>query len=66
MQDAENRLYAVPSGGMPMKMKNRQEEDPEDPMDTDVDMEWLGPSIKLRETHDQLGGYDGAFCYIYV
>lgn len=66
MQDAENRLYAVPSGGMPMKMKNRQEEDPEDPMDTDVDMEWLGPSIKLRETHDQLGGYNGAFCYIYV
>lgn len=63
MQDAENRLYAVPSGGMPMK---RQEEDPEDPMETLVDMEWLGPPIKLGETHDQLGGNGGAFCYIYV
>ncbi|KAG4219547.1 hypothetical protein PC116_g31974 [Phytophthora cactorum] len=65
MQDPDVRLNAVPSGNMSMPMvKNRRAD--EDPMETLVDMEWLGPPIKLRETHDQLGGYGGAFCYIYV
>ncbi|KAH9993471.1 hypothetical protein F4779DRAFT_608603 [Xylariaceae sp. FL0662B] len=63
MQDPETRLNVLPlSGGM--NMKHRRQTD--DPMDTIVDMEWLGPPIKLLETHDQLGGNGGAFCYIYV
>lgn len=65
MQDVENRLNALPNVSMPMDMKlPRQEE--EDPLDTMVDMQWLGPPIKLVETHDQLGGNGGAFCYVYV
>ena len=65
MQDVENRLNALPNVSMPMDMKlPRQEE--EDPLDTMVDMQWLGPTIKLVETHDQLGGNGGAFCYVYV
>ena len=65
MQDVENRLNALPNVSMPMDMKlPRQEE--EDPLDTMVDMQWLGPPIKLVETHYQLGGNGGAFCYVYV
>ncbi|KAI1764646.1 Di-copper centre-containing protein [Hypoxylon sp. FL1150] len=64
MQDAENRLNVIPSGSMPMPpMKQKRVPVPEDTM---VDMEWLGPSIKLLETHDQLGGNGGIFCYVYV
>ncbi len=63
MQDPENRLNAIPSGSMPMETKNRRAADPED---TIVDLEWLGPPIKLLETHEQLGGNGGAFCYVYV
>ncbi|KAI1637324.1 Di-copper centre-containing protein [Biscogniauxia mediterranea] len=65
MQDPEKRLYAIPfvNGTMPMDMKYRRAPDPKD---TIVDMEWLGPAINLLETHDQLGGNGGAFCYIYV
>ncbi|KAI0387433.1 Di-copper centre-containing protein [Hypomontagnella monticulosa] len=61
MQDPEARLHAIPSGNMSMPMKRAV-----DPHDVMVDMEWLGPPIKLLETHDQLGGNGGAFCYIYV
>ncbi|KAI1141442.1 Di-copper centre-containing protein [Hypoxylon sp. FL0543] len=65
MQDAEKRLNVVPfaNGSMPMPMKHRRADDP---METMVDMEWLGPPIKLLETHDQLGGNGGLFCYVYV
>ena len=64
MQDPDNRLYAVPyaNGTMPMPMNRRDA----NPLDTLSDMEWLGPAIKLSETHDQLGGNGGAFCYVYV
>lgn len=61
MQDVDNRLNALPNGTMPMRRRRAP-----DPQDVIVDMEWLGPPIKLFETHDQLGGNDGAFCYIYV
>lgn len=65
MQDPENRLYAIPysNATMTMPMKNRRATDPQN---TTVDMEWLGPPIMLPETHDQLGGNGGAFCYIYI
>lgn len=64
MQDAENRLNVIPNGTMPMPpMKQRRIPVPEE---TIVDMEWLGPAITLLETHDQLGGNGGAFCYVYV
>lgn len=79
MQDVENRLYALPNASMPMPMPNGSMPMPmpngsmpmlrrraPDPQDVIVDMEWLGPPIKLFETHDQLGGNDGKFCYIYV
>ncbi len=70
MQDPDTRLYAVPyanGGGGSMQMGHRKwTEEAADPLDGIVDMEWLGPPIKLRETHDQLGGNGGAFCYIYV
>ena len=64
MQDVENRLNALPNVSMPMDMKVARQE--EDPLDTIVDLQWLGPPIKLVETHDQLGGNGGAFCYVYV
>ncbi|KAI1103149.1 Di-copper centre-containing protein [Jackrogersella minutella] len=63
MQDASARLNALPSGGMPMPPMDKRAADLED---TIVDMEWLGPPINLLETHEQLGGNGGAFCYIYV
>ncbi|XXG99739.1 hypothetical protein Hte_006080 [Hypoxylon texense] len=64
MQDAENRLNVIPNGTMPMPpMKGKRIPVPEETM---VDMEWLGPPITLLETHDQLGGNGGAFCYVYV
>ena len=64
MQDPDKRLYAVPyaNGTMTMPMNRRDT----NPLDTLSDMEWLGPPIKLSETHDQLGGNGGAFCYVYV
>jgi tyrosinase len=61
MQDPDTRLNAVPMGGMPMNHRRAT-----NPMDMVVDMEWLGPPIKLVETHDSLGGNKGAFCYVYV
>ena len=65
MQDVEKRLNALPNVSMPMDMNvPRQMHD--DPLDTMVDMQWLGPPIKLVETHDNLGGNGGAFCYVYV
>lgn len=64
MQDPETRLYTLPysNGTMDMPMSRRDSS----PLNTMVDMEWLGPSIPLNETHDQLGGNFGLFCYIYV
>ncbi|KAI1382841.1 Di-copper centre-containing protein [Hypoxylon trugodes] len=62
MQDPENRLYAIPNVNMTMPMHKRAD----DPHKTIVDLEWLGPPINLLETHDQLGGNGGAFCYVYV
>ncbi|GAW20786.1 hypothetical protein ANO14919_102970 [Xylariales sp. No.14919] len=63
MQDPDKRLYAIPfvNTNMTMPMKRAV-----DPHNVTVDMEWLGPPIKLFESHDQLGGNNGAFCYIYV
>ncbi|KAJ2996177.1 hypothetical protein NUW58_g1055 [Xylaria curta] len=63
MQDPTNRLHALPlvDTNMTMPMKRAV-----DPNKATVNMEWLGPVIKLSETHDQLGGNGGAFCYIYV
>ncbi|KAJ8122309.1 hypothetical protein ONZ43_g1464 [Nemania bipapillata] len=63
MQDPENRLYAIPFVNMNMTMPMKRAVDPHN---VTVDMEWLGPPIKLLETHDQLGGNGGAFCYVYV
>ncbi|POS73933.1 hypothetical protein DHEL01_v207667 [Diaporthe helianthi] len=62
MQDPDKRLNAVPTVTMPpMPMIRRA-----DPANMTVDMAWLGPEIPLLETHDQLGGNGGAFCYVYV
>ncbi|CAK7234105.1 hypothetical protein SCUCBS95973_008822 [Sporothrix curviconia] len=73
MQDPTGRLYDVPysNATMPMPMKGRSTDTQDaqndtNPLETMVDMEWLGPPIKLFETHDQLGGNGGQFCYIYV
>ncbi|OAA60507.1 putative domain, di-copper centre [Niveomyces insectorum RCEF 264] len=64
MQDPDKRLDALPyaNGTMTMPMKRQAT----NPLDSMVDLEWLGPPIPLRETHDQLGGNGGAFCYVYV
>ncbi|KAL1861275.1 hypothetical protein VTK73DRAFT_7155 [Phialemonium thermophilum] len=70
MQDPDKRLYALAfvntTMTMPMHRRAADATDATDPMESMVDMEWLGPPIKLKETHDQLGGNGGAFCYIYV
>ncbi|KAI0014583.1 Di-copper centre-containing protein [Xylariomycetidae sp. FL0641] len=69
MQDPEARLNAIPFANTTMTMpmrKHRRQDHMANPLETPVDMEWLGPAIKLGETADQLGGYDGNFCYIYV
>ncbi|KAI1371809.1 Di-copper centre-containing protein [Hypoxylon crocopeplum] len=66
MQDPEMRLHSIPfvNGSMPMPpMGHKRAPTPEE---TIVDMEWLGPPVKLLETHDQLGGNGGLFCYVYV
>lgn len=65
MQDPTNRLYTIPfvNSNMTMPMKKRRALDPHN---VTVDMEWLGPKVPLFETHDQLGGNGGAFCYVYV
>jgi tyrosinase len=65
MQDPDNRLNAYVSlgvGGM-SGMHHRRQSDPDDAW---IDMEWLAPKIKLTEANDQLGGNNGALCYIYV
>ncbi|KAI1179611.1 hypothetical protein F4777DRAFT_600403 [Nemania sp. FL0916] len=68
MQDPKNRLYAMPfvNMNMTMPMKRGFTRRAVDPHNVTVDMEWLGPPIPLLETHDQLGGNGGAFCYVYV
>ncbi|KAI1297343.1 hypothetical protein F5Y03DRAFT_369618 [Xylaria venustula] len=63
MQDPTNRLYAIPFVDMNMTMPMKRATDPHN---ITVDMEWLGPPVKLLETHDQLGGNGGNFCYIYL
>ncbi|KAI1339207.1 hypothetical protein F5Y15DRAFT_407274 [Xylariaceae sp. FL0016] len=63
MQDVDNRLYALPFANTTMTHPMKRAVDP---METLVDLEWLGPPIKLLETHDQLGGNNGLFCYVYV
>jgi len=63
MQDPTNRLNSIPFVNMNMTMPMKRAVDPHN---VTVDMEWLGPPVKLLETHDQLGGNGGAFCYIYV
>ena len=70
MQDPEMRLHAIPNVTMPPMpmppMPPMRKIRRADPMNMTVNMEWLGPEIPLLETHDQLGGNGGAFCYIYV
>ena len=63
MQDPENRLNAFPSSNAPVHNHGKRAEDP---MTAIIDLEWLAPPIKLTEANDQLGGYNGAFCYVYV
>ncbi|ERS95245.1 hypothetical protein HMPREF1624_08457 [Sporothrix schenckii ATCC 58251] len=75
-QNVEERLYAVPYSNATMQMNMKRDTgavntagavgDDTNPLESLVDMEWLGPAIKLHETHDQLGGNGGKFCYIYV
>ncbi|KAI1126875.1 hypothetical protein F5Y10DRAFT_293325 [Nemania abortiva] len=66
MQDPTNRLYSIPFVDMNMTMPMKRGVEAVDPHNVTVDMEWLGPPIKLLETHDQLGGNNGLFCYVYV
>jgi tyrosinase len=68
-QDVDTRLNVLPFVNSTMSMPMRREQSglaDTDPLDSMVDMEWLGPPIPLRETHDQLGGNGGKFCYVYV
>ena len=66
MQDPDARLYKLPYAETTMTMDHMKTVAAGDPMESMVDMEWLGGPIKLMETHDQLGGNGGAFCYVYV
>jgi tyrosinase len=66
MQDPAKRLNAIPTATMPPMHRYRHRARQADPTNKTVDMAWLGPEIPLLETHDQLGGNGGAFCYIYV
>lgn len=81
MQDPENRLNAVPMHGVVMdhgsghmgaepvagatdKHKRQRVTDPTKMI---VDLEWLSPiKTKLMEAHDQLGGNEGRYCYVYI
>lgn len=65
MQDPVNRLNSIPFNSM-NKTHLMKRQRVVDPYNVTVDMKWLGPPVKLLETHDQLGGNGGAFCYIYV
>ncbi|KAI1813017.1 hypothetical protein GGS20DRAFT_586881 [Poronia punctata] len=64
MRDPDKRLNAIPFVGSNMTMPMKRAVI--DPRNVTVDLEWLGPPVKLLETHDQLGGNGGAFCYVYV
>lgn len=74
MQDPENRINAIPTGGMAMPPHQLRDEvarhgpykRAEDPKDVIVDLGWIAPAIPLLELTDQLGGNKGQFCYIYV
>jgi len=38
-----------------------------DPSKMVIDLEWLSDiKVPLMEAHDQLGGYGGLYCYIYI
>ncbi|KAI2614782.1 Di-copper centre-containing protein [Hypoxylon fragiforme] len=66
MQDPGMRLNAIPFVNGSMTMPGHGKRQSKDPNDVIVDLEWLGPPVKLMETHDQLGGNGGLFCYVYV
>jgi len=82
MQDVENRLYSVPMYGtvVPMdhgghdmgvgvtdKMMIKPRQRITDPSKMVIDLEWLSDiKVPLMEAHDQLGGYGGLYCYIYI
>ncbi|KAK8076190.1 Di-copper centre-containing protein [Apiospora phragmitis] len=67
MQDPENRINAIPTGGMAMPPHQLREEAAlhpfkraEDPKDVIVDLGWIAPAIPLLELTDQLGGNRGS------
>ena len=58
MQDPENRMTAVPGAQSPDPAVSLTEEDV-------VDLEWLAPAVPVSDLLNNIGGYDGNFCYIY-
>lgn len=77
MQDPENRLNIIPTGAQAPGPGHYHGEGKRQvkgdgtylnniPEDAVIDLEYLAPSIPLVEAHDNLGGYGGKFCYVYV
>ncbi len=80
MQDPEKRVNLIPTGAVPgapgfgappghgghsgigPELEPRQANRENLP----VDMGWTGPTVKLIDTHDMLGGLGGQMCYIYA
>jgi tyrosinase len=72
MQDPENRVGLVPgmnTVGMNHPMVKRQMRGGSRPQSAEeviVDLGWTAPAIPLSKLNDNLGGIDGAMCYVYV
>ncbi|KAK4176774.1 hypothetical protein QBC36DRAFT_186640 [Triangularia setosa] len=69
MQDPEKRINAVPGQTMPgghNHGRKRQTAKPKNVLDSIIDLGWTAGPLRLEEMNDQLGGYGGEMCYIYV
>jgi tyrosinase len=62
MQDPDARMTAVPG----TKPAGPNLPPPVDPQKDLVDLEWLAPAVVLADLLNNIGGYNGEFCYIYV
>ena len=51
-------MTAVPGTKSPDPAMSMIEEDV-------VDLEWLAPAVPVSDLLNNIGGYDGNFCYIY-
>lgn len=59
--DFETRGDAIAGGTRMFGTPN-----PDGTLEDDQDMKWVGPTVKLKDLLNTMGGNGGKFCYYYV